>query len=192
VICVRPDDDWIHRRVVAVTLRNAVRGLILVGTLGLAGGCLADTGAIQRCRQIAEASARLQCYDAIPAPAAVPAERNRDAKVEPAGPGASASTAPPADPSNADPTKRFGLENRPRPATSAVDAIESMLPGRFTGWLSNSRFRLSNGQIWEIRDGSEAAYDLHDPKVRIVRGFAGTFFMQIEGVSQTPRVRRVE
>jgi len=93
--------------------------------------------------------------------------------------------------SSADPAALFGLENRRQPP-SVPDAIDSSVPGRFDGWQGNSRIRLSNGQVWEIRDGSQASYDLRDPKIRIVRGMSGTFFMEIEGVSQIPRVRRVE
>jgi len=51
---------------------------------------------------------------------------------------------------------------------------------------------MANGQLWEVTDGSQAAYRLSDPKVRISRGISGSFFMEIQGVSQTPRVRRIE
>jgi hypothetical protein len=85
------------------------------------------------------------------------------------------------------------MENRPQPQQAKpVDSIESSIPGRVDGWVANTRFRLANGQVWEIRDGSRAAYDLRDPKVRIVRGLSGSFFMELEGASQSPRVRRVE
>jgi hypothetical protein len=45
--------------------------------------------------------------------------------------------------------------------------------------------------VWEVSDGSTTAYNLRSPKVKITRGVSGTFFMAIEGVSQTPRVRRL-
>ena len=34
--------------------------------------------------------------------------------------------------------------------------------------------------------------DLRDPKVRVVRGSFGSFFLEVEGRNQTARVRRVE
>ena len=42
-------------------------------------------------------------------------------------------------------------------------------------------------------DGSSAYYELNSPKVRIRRGFMpNTFFLEFEGQSRSPQVRRVE
>lgn len=71
-------------------------------------------------------------------------------------------------------------------------ALESSISGLFEGWQPQSRIRLANGQVWQVTDGSEGVYARRDPKVRISRGTLGSFFMQIDGVSQTPRVRRIE
>jgi hypothetical protein len=88
-----------------------------------------------------------------------------------------------------DASASFGLESRAPVAAS--DVLVSSIVGAFPGWRPNGRIQLANGQIWQVTDGSEAAYDLRDPAVRLTRGFAGTFFIEISGVSQTPRVRRV-
>jgi hypothetical protein len=88
-------------------------------------------------------------------------------------------------------TATFGL---PAPAPSRpveADFVDSRVVGRLEGWTPATRFTLANGQVWEIADGSQAVYDLQDPGVRITRGLFGSFFIRIEGVSQTPRVRRV-
>jgi hypothetical protein len=166
---------------------------------------LADTAALQNCRLLKDPAARLVCYDAIalPAPAGSPSARTDAAAATVAPPPAAAagSTLPvvpaaavaatkPA--TAADPAAVFGFENRPAPAAAAADALVSSIPGRFEGWLANGRIRLANGQVWQVSDGSQAAYDLSDPAVRITRGVAGTFFMEISGVAQTPRVRRVQ
>jgi hypothetical protein len=144
----------------------------------LAGACLcaeaADDEAMQRCREVRDTAARLACYDAIPLSAA-PA-------VTAPGPTA----VPP-------PAASFGLESRPSPtATPVVVSIESAIDGPFDGWLPRGQLKLANGQVWEVSDGGQAAYDLKSPKVKITRGVSGSFFMAIEGVSQTPRVRRVK
>lgn len=153
-----------------------------------------DESAFARCRQIAESPVRLACYDAVPL-------SKDDDSVSPRGinrSGTERSVASRVDTTSVaaihpagNPTQRFGL---PVAATTAheLEQIESVIPGRFDGWLARGRIRLTNGQLWEVSDGSEAAYDLHDLKVTITRGVSGTFFMQIEGVSQTPRVRRIE
>ena len=131
-----------------------------------------DPAELQRCRQITDATARLGCYDAL--------------DLTPVGAATSAKQTPvPAMPES------FGLEAR-QAAVQGPDAMESAIEGAFDGWVPRQRLRLANSQVWEISDGSQAAYRLQAPKVRIARGMAGTFFMAIEGVAQTPRVRRVE
>jgi hypothetical protein len=87
--------------------------------------------------------------------------------------------------------QEFGLSRRVMP-NPELPALQSEIPGRFEGWVIRGRIRLTNGQLWEISDGSEAAYNLKNPKVKITRGVSDTYFMEIEGVSQTPRVRRIE
>lgn len=174
---------------------RAVRALVFAVAAGFAGLCAADPAAIQRCRQEPDALLRLKCYDAIPLPAASTAVDATRQAVRPAqGPAAAApGAAAGAAAAPADPVVQFGLENRPQSQQAPrTDAIESSIPGRFDGWVRGSRFRLANGQVWEIRDNSQGTYDLQDPKVRISRGVSGSFFMEVAGVSQTPRVRRVE
>lgn len=141
--------------------------LLLIG--GWIGNSAADDTALARCRVLTESSARLICYDAIPL------ALTRDAAVQ----GAATPLA-----------SNFGLESR-SVASLAVASIESAIEGPFDGWLPRSQLKLANGQIWEINDGSQAAYDLLSPRVRVSRGVSGSFFMAIQGVSQTPRVRRI-
>jgi hypothetical protein len=135
----------------------------------------ADDLALQRCRELRDTAARLTCYDAIPLSAAP----------------ASAPTPSPAAALPAAAT--FGLESRPTPSAAPppVASIESAIDGPFDGWLPRGHLKLANGQVWEVTDGSQAAYNLKSPKVKITRGVSGAFFMAIEGVAQTPRVRRL-
>ena len=144
-----------------------------------------DAAAVQRCRIIPEAPARLACYDAI----ALPGIGSRAGWGAPV---AGAAAAPAAAPSaSAAPAGTFGLERRI--AESAPDRLESRLAGVVEGWGPNTRFTLENGQVWQVSDGSRAYYGTLDkPKVSITRGMLGSFYMSIEGVAQTPRVRRVQ
>jgi hypothetical protein len=145
--------------------------LVLLLTASAFTQAAADNDALQRCRALRDAAPRLACYDAIPLTAA---------------PAAAARPAAPA------PAAVFGFEARPSPtAPPPIEAIESAIDGVFDGWLPRGQLKLANGQVWEVTDGSTTAYNLKNPKVKITRGVSGTFFMAIEGVSQTPRVRRV-
>ena len=138
-------------------------GLLLL-TSGIA---VADDAALLRCRAIAEASARLACYDAI-VPAATDAKSN---------------------PPEMSPTEKFGLEGpalRKEPET-----IETSIQGRFLGWGPKANIELANGQIWQITDDTTGAYSLNNPKVVIRRGLFGVYFLEIEGANRMPKVRRL-
>lgn len=158
------------------------RAAVLAAALALpiATPALADDAALQRCRQVSEAGARLACYDAIRigAPAAAAA-----AAATPAGP--TPATAAPARAADS-----FGIERRP---AAEVDAIESTVAGEFTGWRPNDRIKFANGQVWQVVDDSNGALGVRrDLKVRVRRGLFGAFFLEFEGVNASPRVRRVQ
>jgi hypothetical protein len=125
-----------------------------------------------------DGAARLACYDAIPL----------------APPATGSPPSPPAAAAPATPAATFGLESRAAPVGSPqpLPSIDSTIDGPFDGWLPRSQIKLANGQVWEIADGSQAAYDLRSPKVKITRGVSGSFFLAVEGVAQTPRVRRLK
>lgn len=131
---------------------------------------------MQRCRALADSTARLACYDAL---AAQPAQTATPPVV-------AATPSPTATASPAAAANEFGRTG------SGPDSIESVIPGAFDGWAANSRIKLGNGQVWQVSDGSSAFYKLRDVKVRVKRGSFGSFYLEIDGVNQAPRVRRVE
>lgn len=124
---------------------------------------------LSACRSLSEPMARLACYD-----------RLADAPQAPA----AAAVVAPATP------ERFGLPEAT--ASSSLDEIQSRVGAGFNGWDPKSRIRLENGQVWQIVDGSSAALDPGARQVWIRRGVLGTFFLKVEGLNQTPKVRRVE
>lgn len=134
---------------------------------------------LRRCRALADAGARLACYDALPL-------ASRPASV----------TEPPAAAAPAPTAAGFGLPAAPE----ALERIESRFEGldkglnngRFEGWGPRTRFRLANGQVWQVVDDSSASYWLPDPKVVVRRAALGSFVLEIEGAKRTVRVRRVE
>jgi hypothetical protein len=136
--------------------------------LALASAAVSAQGTeMQRCRGMADDRARLACYDALAAGA---------------GEAAAAASA----------TKSgatFGLDMQLR--KSEPDAIESQLTGLVEGWGPRSLFKLANGQVWQVIDGSSAVLYLKDPKVKIRRGAMGTFVLEIDGTNETARVNRL-
>ena len=148
---------------------------ILFPLLLLSSAALADDAALLRCRGIAEASARLACYDALPLTPG-------DGK---AGQAAAKQANQPLT------AEQFGLEEQLAPK-SGLDAIESSILGRFEGWQPNTRIRLANGQVWQVIDGSSRIYDVNNPKVEIRRGMLGAFYLNLAGDNRTVGVRRLQ
>jgi len=141
-------------------------GLLLACSLAAA-----QDSALQRCRALTEATARLACYDAIPLPAVGTA-------VAPA-------------PAPRQTPQQFGLEAQ-QAAKTQLDAIETTIAGRFYGWGPGDRIELANGQVWQISDDSRGVLDALNPKVRVRRGALGAFFLEFEGSNRSPKVRRVQ
>lgn len=152
--------------------------IALIG-LALCTGTRADTDqALRNCLAEPDSLKRLLCYDTLAqragAPAAAPALAKKPQPVEEA------------------PAGHFGLPQPAKKPEDAVAEIRGQIQGKFLGWSANTQIALVDGQVWQVSDGSEGAYRLDAPKVRIVRGRFGGYFMEIEGISQTPRVRRLK
>jgi hypothetical protein len=143
-----------------------------------AAPALADDAGLLKCRTIKDASARLACYDALQVPAAPPKSA------------AAPSAAPQAQPAPSTTPEQFGLERKL--AFTQLEAIESTIPGRFEGWGPNENIRLANGQVWQVVDDSKGYHSIDNPKARVRRGALGAFYLEIEGINRSPRVRRLQ
>jgi hypothetical protein len=98
-------------------------------------------------------------------------------------------SAVPAAPTASD-RAEFGLP--PRPTAANVDRIESRIKGRLVNWQQGTRIRLENGQVWQVTDDSRGWCECDNPRVIVSRGAFGTYFLEIEGKGNAPRVRRIE
>jgi hypothetical protein len=154
---------------------------LLFGLLFCAG-VGAQNVEVSRCQAVREAAARLACYDKLyppgasgsPAPAASSTPAPNVAAQQPATDGAA----------------YFGLPQRARPGD--VDSIESTVAASFDGWGPNDKIRLQNGQVWEVIDGSSGALSTDARKVKVRRGALGSYFLDFEGLTKSPRVRRLQ
>lgn len=157
--------------------------LPLLSMMLVSGAALADDAALQKCRALTDATARLRCYDAIPLAAAVATAAPAAAPAAKAAQVAAAATA----------EQNFGIEQVRQKTEEAPKSIESTIAGTFDGWGPNSMIKLANGQVWRIIDGSEAVLaPMQNPKVRIERNMFGTLFLHVEGSNNSAKVRRVK
>lgn len=145
---------------------------LAIALLVLPLAAAAQESALGRCRAIQEPAARLACYDALPLPAPAPA------------------AATPAPPPAAKVEQDFGLAETAKPA-NRVDAITARIPGEFRGWQPQTVLELDNGQAWRIADGSSMVYRLVNPSVTVRRGVLGAYYLEIDGLNTSPRVKRV-
>ena len=174
-----------------VVLTRASNCVLLCAALLAANAARADDAGLTRCRAIADAAARLACYDALPLTGSV---AQPAAPMAPAAAGAAAAPANAAPASQAqavDTPEQFGLEGRTLPK-NLIDRIDSTIPGKFEGWWPNAPIRLANGQLWVVDDGSSRFYNLNDPKVTIERGMMGAFYLNVVGDNHTVRVKRLK
>lgn len=164
---------------------------LLAAGVAVAAQSDASLADLRACQAVPDAQVRLACYDAAMARLAGAPARPvaAAARTEPpsAAQGAPAPQAGAASGQVGD--AGFGLPAAP-PAR-APDAIATRIAGRFDGWGPGTRLTLANGQVWEVTDATRASVELDSPAVRVRRGVLGSFFLEIDGVSATPRVRRV-
>ncbi len=137
---------------------------------------------------MADTAQRLACYDAVlptasnsAKPGAVPT-----AAVAPVTAAASIAPAPAAPPRQT--PEQFGQD----PRLTSLESIETRYTGTFEGWSPRDKIRLANGQVWQVVDESSSAVYLQNPKVRIRRGALGAFFLEVEGLNRSARVKRLE
>ena len=156
---------------------------------GLIQTVQASDVALQQCRALKGDSERLKCYDSILLPAA--GSNIKPVAVAPPKP-ADNTAAQNAKGSLGSSTNSadFGL-----PVTvpaAKVDKIQSTIVGRFGSWQQGTRIRLANGQVWQVTDDSRGICDCDNVKVEVTRGAFGTFFLEIEGKGNAPRVKRIQ
>ena len=165
----------------------------LVILLAISGSALADDRALLHCRTIADVAGRVACYDAIPvAPAAKPGVASAAVAPQVAA-AAPASQAAAPQPPAANTEASFGLDTIAKARTADLNSIESTVVGTIDGWGPTTQFKLANGQVWRVVDGSSEQFvERTNPKVLLSRNAIGTIFFEVDGAKQPPRVRRVQ
>ncbi|USX24146.1 hypothetical protein NHH73_16070 [Oxalobacteraceae bacterium OTU3CINTB1] len=167
----------------------------LLVLLAISGSALADDRALLHCRTIAEVAGRVACYDAIPvtAPAATGAAAAAAVSAAAAAPApaSAAQTAAAAPAANTE--AGFGLDTIAKDRKADLTSIESTVVGKIEGWGPSTQFKLANGQVWRVVDGSSEWFiERTNPKVVLSRNAIGTIFFEVDGAKQPPRVRRVQ
>lgn len=77
-------------------------------------------------------------------------------------------------------------------SNNSGDVIESSIDGDFEGWVGDTIFKLTNGQIWEqVSYGYEYHYAFM-PEVTIIRTRNNRYKMMVEGMSESIYVERIK
>lgn len=73
------------------------------------------------------------------------------------------------------------------------EEIVAHAQGRITGWAPGTVFTLDNGQRWQVMKGSATLRTpLDSPRVRVVPGFSGRWFLQVTEAMPMARVFLVD
>lgn len=79
------------------------------------------------------------------------------------------------------------------PAASDTFPMTAHIAGEFHGWSGSTRVTLDNGQVWEqMDDATVTAGRMTNPKVTITRGVFNSFYISVEGVSDSVEVKRIK
>ncbi|QGX40113.1 hypothetical protein [Permianibacter aggregans] len=168
----------------------------------------AEQQAWQQCAVIQHNDARLACYDAyarsLSSTHAPKIVEEMPAPVVATQPGATAVVVPAKPVERVQPEivkpevvkpesneKTFGLEQKII-AEQQVEEIVTRFDGKFTGWEPKQEITLANGQVWQISDNSSAHHYVDNPEITIKRGMFGSFYMKIEGLNRSPKVKRIK
>ena len=73
-----------------------------------------------------------------------------------------------------------------------IEAVDSTIPGIFTGWQQGSTFTLANGQIWHVveADSPLEGIKMSNPVVHISKGLLGDWQLRVEGYNKMAKVER--
>jgi len=87
----------------------------------------------------------------------------------------------------------FGFEHE-HPAARAKDQMTAKLEEAVREWRSGTRFKLSNGQVWEVAGSPNVSLpSAESGQVLLIRrGMMGSFRMNLEGENRRINVRRKE
>lgn len=120
-------------------------------------------GTLESCRKLSDPAARFACYEALPLTPPAATADSRTSRPEPSE------------------TPRVGEA-----------AVESTVPSNFSGWGPNEKIALENGQVWQVVDGSSYATRPGKRTASVKRGMLGAYFLNVDGVALSPRVRRIQ
>lgn len=71
---------------------------------------------------------------------------------------------------------------------------QSTIEGIFSGWSGNTRFTLTNGQVWQQRkpDSVRRVKPIRNPKVVFSRNFLGFYYMEVPEAGVKVAVKRIK
>jgi hypothetical protein len=138
-------------------------GTLLAATLAATAATAADDSPLARCAAMADATARLDCYDALA--------------------GRPAADAAPGD--------AFGLP--PPPPPPEPDSVSARLVAAPKSWARGVAVKLDNGQTWKLTGDDRAYYpDLPaDAEVVITKGVIGGYWLEVVPVRRRFKVKRI-
>lgn len=155
-------------------------------TLLIATAAPALASDLKTCTTIDDAATRLACYDRIAGHQSAAAATTAPEPMRAAAP----------ESTRAATSNPFGAEQlRSTQIAKAQDAstMQAHIVGTFDGWEPKSRFKLDNGQTWVVTDErSVYVATMQNPLVTIKKGLFGAYYLHVEGLNSSAKVKRLQ
>lgn len=139
-----------------------------------------DRDALLQCRQIADPTARLACFDRL---VALPAADGAQPVVPPVATASSLAAAP---------VQNFGADVLPPADVPQPKSISATVVGSIRGIRRGMILTLDNGQQWRVVDDREYDVEGDAVKVRLDRNAIGTYWLELLDAGYRFKVRRIK
>lgn len=171
---------------------GAFAAILFAGSLVSNSAVASVEGLLVQCKSVSNAIQRLACYDklatnlqnaGVPAASYRPALPTQSAVQSPATPNV-------APQPNYVPENEFGLEHK-RPVETMSDTMVAAITQLSADPYGKKKLVLDNGTVWKQADASRLKLK-EGQKVTIKRGVLGAFYLTVDGLNRSMKVKRTD
>ncbi|NVJ61341.1 MAG: hypothetical protein HWE27_13180 [Gammaproteobacteria bacterium] len=84
----------------------------------------------------------------------------------------------------------FGLEKEVE--NLSLEKLDSKIIGKFSEWKKGTKFKLENGQEWQVINSRTLYHTVENPEVTIEKGAFGSFYLRFNGMNRRLKVKRLK
>ncbi|GAA4356526.1 hypothetical protein [Kangiella marina] len=161
-----------------------IKRIMILSSLLVISSSLQAASTPEDCAAITNDSKRLACYDNF---LKKQKQQREEAAAKPEKPAEKREPVLTAE-------QKFGAEKLKDPAKKpkSVNQIRSQAVGTYKRWKKGLPVTLENGQVWEITDYRSTYYKVKDPIITIEKGMFSSYLLEVEGLNQRFKAKRIK